>query len=76
MLPETQPGTMTSLVNRYVAAATHLAFHQVGGRVEGQLTDNDGRPLAGATVAVAAIRTGETGEPAIHSWSGNVPKMP
>jgi hypothetical protein len=34
MLPETQPGTMTWLVNRYVAAETHLAVHRVGERLE------------------------------------------
>jgi hypothetical protein len=73
MLPETQPGTMTWLVNRYVAAETHLAVHRVGERLEGRLTDSAGRSLPGAKVAVVAARTGESGTATLHQRSGKVP---
>ena len=74
MLPETRPGTMTWLVNRYLAAETRLALHRTGEHLEGQLTDSAGRPLPGATVAVAARWTGETGATAMHKRSGSVPR--
>jgi hypothetical protein len=74
MLPETQPGTMTWLVNRYLAAETRLALHRVGGRLEGQLTDTTGRPLAQAPVNLLAQHTGRTGAPVQHVLSGHVPQ--
>jgi hypothetical protein len=73
MLPETQPGTMTWLVDRYLAAPTHLTLHRVGGRLEGELTYTTGHPLAGVPVTVSAETPGDWGTPAVHERSGLVP---
>jgi len=73
MLPETQPGTMTWLVNRYLAVETRLDLHRAGDRVEGQLTDTAGHPLTGAPVTLSAEFTGQGGVPALHVRSGRVP---
>jgi hypothetical protein len=73
MLPETQPGTMTWLVNRYVATRTHLTVRRFGGRLEGQLTTSAGHPLAGASITISAAIPSQKGAPAIHEHSGKVP---
>ena len=73
MLPETEPGTMTWLVDRYLATETRIALHRIGSRLEGQLTDAAGRPLAGALVTLLAQITAEPGAPALHTRSGRVP---
>jgi hypothetical protein len=73
MLPESQPGTMTWLVNRYIAMEAHIDLSRVGNRLEGQLTDSAGRPLAHQSIAIAAQQTGRTGAPSVHLRSGYVP---
>jgi hypothetical protein len=73
MLPETQPGTMTWLVNRYLAAPTHLILHRVGGRLEGDIKDDAGHPLAGVPVTLSAEILGDAGAPTVHALSGQVP---
>ncbi len=73
MLPESQPGTMTWLVNRYAAAETHLTVQRTGDRLEGQLTGPDGTPLPGQHVEVMAEDTRNGGLPAERALSGTVP---
>jgi hypothetical protein len=73
MLPETEAGTMTWLVNRYLAAEARLVLHRAGDQLEGRLTDVTGKPLAGAKVDIAAEQTGEALAPPVHSRSGEVP---
>jgi hypothetical protein len=73
MLPETQPGTMTWLVNRYLAAPTRLTLHRVGGGLRGELTDAAGRPLTAVPVTVLAELVGEPDAPVLHARSGQVP---
>ena len=73
MLPETQPGTMTWLVNRYLAAPTRLTLRHADGRLAGELTDDAGHPLAGVPVTLSAELLGEWGNPAVHTRSGRVP---
>ena len=73
MLPETQPGTMTWLVNRYLTAQTRLVLHRTGNRLQGELTDTAGQPLAAAPVTVSAQLPGEPGAPIPHTRSGQVP---
>jgi hypothetical protein len=73
MLPETEPGTMTWLVNRYFAAETRLVLRQVGGKLVGQLTDTAGQPRAGAPITLAAEVVGTPEALAVHAQSGRVP---
>lgn len=55
MLPETQPGTMTNLVLRYVARETRLNLQQNGASVTGRLTDAAGQPVANAQLELTGI---------------------
>jgi hypothetical protein len=73
MLPESQPGTMTWLVNRYLAAESRLEIKLVGDRLEGRLGGTGGGPVAGAQVMISARSSGESGPPVLHSRSGLVP---
>ncbi|HEY0422520.1 MAG TPA: hypothetical protein VGC82_04270, partial [Rhodopila sp.] len=73
MLPETQPGTMTWLVNRYRTAQTRLDLHRTGDRLQGTVTDTAGQPLAGAPVTLSADLPSESGAPIAHTRSGHVP---
>ncbi|MFP5248427.1 MAG: hypothetical protein ACLGP3_01210 [Acidobacteriota bacterium] len=73
-LPESQPGTMTWLVNRYAAAPTRLTLQRVGDRLEGQLTGPVGKPLAGQRVQVLALDANNAGPPADRTLSDTVPE--
>ena len=73
MLPETEPGTMTWLVNRYLAAPTRLTLHHVGNELAGELTDGAGHPLAGMPVTLSAEELGDGATPVMHTRSGRVP---
>jgi hypothetical protein len=73
MLPETQAGTMTSLVNRYTCAETLMMLNRVGERLEGQLTDVGGHPITGAPVTIWAKIAEESGRPVLLTRTGRVP---
>jgi hypothetical protein len=73
ILPETQPGTLTWLVNRYLTAQTRLVLLRTGNRLQGELTDTAGHPLPAAQVTLSAQLLGEPGAPALHTRSGPVP---
>jgi len=73
MLPETQPGTMTWLVDRYRTAQTRLALGRTGDKIHGEITDTAGQPLAGVPVALLAATPGEPSAPVMHTRSGSVP---
>jgi hypothetical protein len=73
MLPETQPGTMTWLVDRYAASPTRLVLHRSGGRLDGTATDEAGRPLADVPVTLTAEVFGTPDAPALHTYSNLVP---
>lgn len=73
MLPETRSGTMTWLVDRYLAAPTRVTLRRAGGGLQGELTDAVGRPLTAVPVTVLAELAGEADAPAQHSRSGQVP---
>jgi hypothetical protein len=73
MLPETQPGTMTWLVNRYQTAEARLALHRSGDRLRGAITGTADYPLAGVPVTLSAQLFAEAGAPVPHTRSGQVP---
>ena len=53
-LPETQPGTMTYLVNRYAAAETTLSAYQISNNYSGGIT-SQGLPLSNAHISAYVI---------------------
>jgi hypothetical protein len=73
VLPETQPGTLTWLVNRYLASKTRLVLLRTGDRLQGELTDTAGHPLPAAQVTLSAQLLGAPGAPVLHTRSGQVP---
>lgn len=56
-LPETQPGTMTSLINRYAAAETVIKAATNSSGFAGTLTSND-MPVTGAKISAYAVDDG------------------
>jgi hypothetical protein len=64
-LPETQPGTMTYLVNRYAAAETTLSAYQISNNFSGGIT-SQGLPLSNAQISAYVIT--QTGWQLI--WAG------
>ena len=74
-LPETQPGTMTSLVDRYLAAPTILTARREGNRIIGQLDDRAGHPVAVAQVDITAVDNGRGQINSMRTLSGVVPPI-
>jgi hypothetical protein len=72
-LPETQAGTLTWLVNRYLTTETRLVLRRVGERLEGTITDTSGNPVPNVSIALSAAFTGTEGAPTLHTSSGVVP---
>ena len=70
MLPETQPGTMTWLINRYQAGETRLVLHRSDDRLQGELADTTGQPLGGRSITVSAGLLGYAGAPVQDNRSG------
>ena len=73
MLPETEPGTMTYLVDRYLAAETRLTLKDKDHRLSGQLTDADGQPEGGQTLRIVATDTGPAGGPTVRTLASETP---
>jgi len=49
-LPETSPTALTWVINRYFRERTVIQVQFVGGGVRGKLTNQQGKPIAGATI--------------------------
>jgi hypothetical protein len=75
MLPETNNGTMTFLVNRYTRLPVTLALTAIGNPITGRLLSVlDGSGVGGATVRVTALDNGlPTARLLARSLSGTVP---
>ena len=73
MLPETQPGTMTWLVNRYAAAETRLTLKRAGTVLTGRLAGPNGQGLAGQRIRISSVDEHNAGPPGIVAQSGTVP---
>ena len=75
MLPETQPGTMTYLVDRYVAPRARLVLNQASPtHVSGRLIAADGNPVSGQTYVVTAVDTSDIGVNTTRTFTGTVPQ--
>jgi hypothetical protein len=73
MLPETQPGTMTWLVNRYVAAPSRIVIRRSGTSLAGNLSDGQGRPISGASIKVLTVAQGDADITVVRKLTGTVP---
>ncbi len=73
MLPETSPGTLTYLVNRYLARQVVLTLQRDGGRLSGRLTDSSGKPVSGGKVDFVAVAGSSPTEKSPRNVSGDVP---
>jgi hypothetical protein len=71
-LPETRPGTMTYLVNRYAAAETELKATRTKTGFQGTLT-SDGMPVADAEIIANAIDDGTLNIISTTSLSQTIP---
>jgi len=74
MLPENQPGTMTSLVLRYAAAETLLDVRRQGDSITGRLATIGGTPVPHVQVQVLAVDNGTAGVISVRRLSGDVPR--
>ena len=54
-LPETQPGTMTYLVDRYLAQETFINVSKTNSGYEGSLTTGEGKPVSNAQLSAYEI---------------------
>ena len=73
MLPETEPGTLTYLVNRYTDLPSHITVQRVDGTVTGRLTGAAGEPLAGQKVALRAVANALTAIENTRTLTNTVP---
>jgi hypothetical protein len=73
LLPETSPGSMTYLVNRYLALPSKLSLRRSGSSLVGSLTSNNGQPIVKAAVQVEAIARGSANVLSNRTLSGTVP---
>ena len=73
MLPETQPGTMTYLVNRYLARQTVLTLKRTDGRLIGHLSDSHGNPVGQAQITLIAVDGETSAAKSVRALSGDVP---
>jgi hypothetical protein len=69
-LPETQPGTFTWLIDRYLRPRPSLTL---GRDLRGRLTGAGGQPIAGARVFATATGTSGAGTQADSTLTGTVP---
>ncbi len=71
-LPETQPGTMTYVVDRYAAAETSIEAARTSSGYSGTLTSH-GVPAAGAPIAVYEVDNGTLSITTVASLANTVP---
>ncbi|MFP5332306.1 MAG: hypothetical protein ACLGHX_08115 [Acidimicrobiia bacterium] len=74
LLPETEPGTFTNLVLRYLRERTALDASFDEGVITGSLSTSEGEPVTRATVLVGAVATSGPGVMAEYFLKGTVPE--
>jgi hypothetical protein len=74
MLPESRPGTMTYLVNRYARTRTSISVQVRNGRLVGSLADRTGRPIVNAAVGITVQEDGRFGQLTVRELRGAVPQ--
>jgi len=73
MLPETEPGTMTYLVDRYTSRKVILTLNRTNGRLFGRLSDSSGNPVNGQQVVLLAVDGVTASNRSVRTISGEVP---
>ena len=74
VLPETSPGTMTYLIDRYLARPTKLGLARSSEGLIGKLTDSADRPITGAKVDIFAVANARVAIMNLRKISGTVPE--
>jgi len=72
-LPETQPGTMTYLVDRYAASETAIDVRRTASGFEGRLASRE-RPVGGASLSAYEVDDGTLNITWTPSLTGTVPQ--
>jgi hypothetical protein len=72
-LPDSQPGTLTYLVNRYAARPTTLALTISQGNLSGRLTDAAGNAVSGKAVELSVVDNGKAAVTEVRSIEADVP---
>jgi hypothetical protein len=73
MLPETEPGTMTYLVDRYTSRRVFLTLKHTNGRLFGRLSDSSGNPVSNGQVVLYAVDGRIASNRSVRTASGEVP---
>lgn len=73
-LPETKPGTLTYMVDRYLATPTTLQATHSGGRIAGHLQTVGGAPIAHAAIMISAANQAQATLSAKVRIAGIVPQ--
>ncbi|MDH3463827.1 MAG: hypothetical protein OEM32_09415, partial [Acidimicrobiia bacterium] len=74
LLPETEPGTFTHLIGRYLRSRSMLTLDSEDGSIAGSLVTSEGKPLAGMTVGVEVESVSGQGLVAEHTLTRTVPE--
>jgi hypothetical protein len=74
LLPDSEPGTFTNLILRYLRSRTTLQAAIERGVISGSLLDADGAPLAGANLTIQAEATTGAGLITEYTIAGTVPE--
>jgi hypothetical protein len=74
VLPETDPDTLTYLVNRYLRRRTALSLTSTATQVSGKLLDSQESPLASRSVAVTLQPVSGPGIISTYTLTGKVPE--
>jgi hypothetical protein len=73
VLPENQPGTLTSVALRYLQPASTLRLERSETEISGVLSGSKGEPVANARVTLTAIDVGARTGPSPRHLAGTVP---
>jgi hypothetical protein len=73
LLPESASGTLTSVALHYLKPRTRLSLRRDGVRLSGRLVDEQGIPVAHATIALGSIGDVDTAAMVRQSITGKVP---
>jgi len=73
MLPETQPGTLSSLAFQYLQPVPSVTLTRQADMLSGQVADEQGHPVPAASVTVEALDVAGRMDPVERHLAGKVP---
>lgn len=74
LFPETEPGTFTNLILRYMRLRPSLTMKMTDLTADGSLMDSDGNPIPGAPIQIKVQPRSGEGVFAEYTITGNVPE--